>query len=119
MEIFRSLSVLGKVIATILVSFESASTFVTRPYFQKFVGGYVEERRCYLDRRVAAQRQGLGKFQTDGGSSESRIEASPQQKLAAKAEFKVRIHKATRRIAARLKPSVCLSLYVRCLSSLW
>lgn len=94
---------------------------MTRPYFQKFVEGYVEERRCYLDRRVAAQRQGLGKFHTDanaGGSSEKRIEASPKKKLAAKEEFRVRISGAARRTAARLKPRLYLSLQIRFLSSL-
>lgn len=99
-----------------ILSLQSTLTLVTLPYFQKFVEGYVEERRCYLDRRVAAQRQGLGKFHTDanaGGASGKCIGASSKKKEEVKAEFKVRIYSATHRIAARLKPRFYLSLQIR------
>lgn len=64
-------------------------------HLQKFVEGYVRERRRYLKRRVEAQREGHGGFHRAGTKSSAGgvSRGSGQQCKAAeasKAEFKVR-----------------------------
>lgn len=56
---------------------------------QRFVEGYVRERRRYLDRRVSAQREGHGGFKREDGAGVAGGRRQQRVTEASKAEFRV------------------------------